>query len=129
MILIEDARRDGAGRGYVEDVALVIVLAVLDDRAGGRVYNVGEPDALTEAEWVREIGRAAGWKGEVVTAASDRLPARLRLPLNFEQHLTYDTSRIRVVGLFGIGATHGGDPAHPRLGTIKSSRSDRSDGF
>jgi NAD(P)-dependent dehydrogenase (short-subunit alcohol dehydrogenase family) len=32
---------------------LGIVLSVLDDRAAGRIYNIGEPDALTEAEWVR----------------------------------------------------------------------------
>jgi hypothetical protein len=51
------------------------VLATLDDRAAGRVYNVGEADTLTEAEWVREIGRAAGWPGEVLTVAADCRPS------------------------------------------------------
>ena len=103
---------------------------MLDDRAAGRVYNVGEPDALSEADWVREIGQAAGWKGQVVTVAGDRLPARLRLPLNFEQDLTYDTSRIRAE--LGYSETLTRTEAirpHPRLGTIKSSRSERSPGF
>jgi nucleoside-diphosphate-sugar epimerase len=82
-------------RGYVEDIAEAVVLAALDDRAAGRVYNVGETDTLTEAEWVREIGRAAGWPGKVLTVAADCLPERMRLPLNFEHHLSYDTTRIR----------------------------------
>jgi nucleoside-diphosphate-sugar epimerase len=82
-------------RGYVEDVAEAVVAAVLDDRVAGRVYNVSEPHALAEAEWVRAIGRVIGWRGQVVTVLRDRLPPRLRVPGNFEQHLTYDTSRIR----------------------------------
>jgi nucleoside-diphosphate-sugar epimerase len=68
---------------------------VLDDRAAGRVYNVSEPLAMTEAEWVREIGLVVGWRGEVVAVSGDRLPPRLRMPGNFGQHLTYDTTPIR----------------------------------
>jgi nucleoside-diphosphate-sugar epimerase len=52
--------------GYVEDVAHAITLAVSDERAAGRIYNVGEPDPPSWAEWVGEIGRATGWSGEVV---------------------------------------------------------------
>jgi len=51
-------------RGYVENVAAAITLAVTDDRAAGRVYNVAEQQAYTEAEWVQGIGEAAGWSGE-----------------------------------------------------------------
>jgi nucleoside-diphosphate-sugar epimerase len=82
-------------RGYVENVADAIVAAILDDRAAGRVYNVGEPAALTEKAWVEEIATAAGWTGRLVAVASDRLPAKLVQPLNYKQHLTYDTRRIR----------------------------------
>jgi len=82
-------------RGYVEDVAEAVVSAVLNDRAASRIYNISEPDALTEAEWVREIGRVVGWRGEVVTVPGDRLSPRLKLPRNFEPHLVYDTTRIR----------------------------------
>ncbi len=38
--------------GYVEDVAAAIALAVTDERAAGRVYNVGEQDPPSWAEWV-----------------------------------------------------------------------------
>jgi nucleoside-diphosphate-sugar epimerase len=86
-------------RGYVEDVAHAIVLAMLDDRAVGRVYNVGEPDALTEAEWVRAIGTAAGWRGRIVGVPPERLPEAVRRQqfagLNYTQDLVTDTTCIR----------------------------------
>jgi len=82
-------------RGYVEDIAEAVVLAVLDDRSRGRAYNVSETLAMTEADWVREVGRAVGWRGEVVAVSGDCLPTRLRSSGHFEQHLTYDTTRIR----------------------------------
>ena len=82
-------------RGYVEDVAEAIALAVADEQAAGRVYNVGEAEALTEAEWVREIGHAAGWHGKIVAVNGNRLPESMRVGLNTAQHLTYDTGRLR----------------------------------
>jgi nucleoside-diphosphate-sugar epimerase len=81
-------------RGYVENVAQAVVAAVSDDRAAGRTYNVGEPDALNEAEWVWAIGDAFGWRGEVVVADPAALPAELQVPLP-AQDLFADTSRIR----------------------------------
>jgi nucleoside-diphosphate-sugar epimerase len=82
-------------RGYVENVAAAVALAVTDDRAAGRIYNVGEVETLSEAEWVREIGRAAGWKGKIVTVSKDRLPDHLAVDINVDQHLVVDTTRIR----------------------------------
>jgi nucleoside-diphosphate-sugar epimerase len=95
-ILLEEVQAHWRwARGCVEDIAEAVVSCVVDDRAAGRVYNVSEPLALTEAEWVREIGLVFGWRGEVVAVPGDRLPPRLRMPGNFGQHLTYDTTRIR----------------------------------
>ena len=82
-------------RGYVENVADAIALAATDDRAAGRVYNVGEPEALSEAEWVAAIGRAAGWEGRVATMAPDQLPQHLVEAYAFEHHVVGDTRRIR----------------------------------
>lgn len=82
-------------RGYAENVAAAIVLAITNTRAMGRIYNVGEKKTLTEAEWVYEIGRAAGWNGKVVTVKKEQLPKHLRLDLDWAQHLVVDTSRIR----------------------------------
>ncbi len=83
-------------RGYVESVAAAIALAVTDERAANRIYNVGEEEALSYAEWVRLVGHVAGWGGSVVVAPNDSLPAKLNPPKgNYEQHLVVDTSRIR----------------------------------
>jgi nucleoside-diphosphate-sugar epimerase len=82
-------------RGFVENVADAIVLALTDSRAAGRVYNVGEPDAPTEAEWVRAIGEAAGWTGRVRTLPLEELAAELAEPYDFRHDLVADTRRIR----------------------------------
>jgi nucleoside-diphosphate-sugar epimerase len=81
--------------GYVENVADAIVLAVTDERAAGRIYNVGEPFTLTMAEWVGKIGQAAGWQGRVALVPRGRLPEPLRWGINAEQDIVVDSSHIR----------------------------------
>ncbi|HEY7462514.1 MAG TPA: NAD-dependent epimerase/dehydratase family protein [Gemmatimonadota bacterium] len=81
--------------GYVEDVAAAIALAAMDERAAGRVYNVGELPTPTLAARVLALGRVAGWQGRIVTLPDDRLPAHLRTPYGSEPDLAYDTARIR----------------------------------
>ena len=95
IILEETRARWLWTRGYVENVADAIALAVTDERAANRVYNVGERDAISEADWVRSIGQAANWRGEVVALQRERLPAHLLAPYRFEHHMRCDTSRIR----------------------------------
>jgi nucleoside-diphosphate-sugar epimerase len=82
-------------RGYVEMVAAAIALAVMNERARGRIYNVGEKDALTEAEWVRAIGQAVGWEVEVIAVPKDLLPAQMAGDYALEHHLVVDSSRAR----------------------------------
>ena len=84
--------------GYVEDVAEAIALAVADERAIGRIYNVGEPEPLPWAEWVRHIGHAAGWDGEILEVPKNSLPNNPMASLNPEQHWIVDTGRIRRLG-------------------------------
>jgi nucleoside-diphosphate-sugar epimerase len=78
-------------RGYVENIAAAIALAVTEERAAGRTYNVAEPDPFTEAEWVRQIGQVAGWNGDVIAIPPGRLP----IPFHTAQPLILDSSRIR----------------------------------
>jgi len=95
-IILEEKRSQWRWtRGYVENVADAIAIAVTDERSAGRIYNVGEPDALSEAEWVRSIGQAAGWRGEVVALPRDKMPAHLDFHFNWEYQLESDTARIR----------------------------------
>lgn len=83
-------------RAYVENVAEAIALAVTDERAAGRIYNLGEPEALTYREWVAALGEAAGWQGNIVVVPDDRLPPQLQPPPgDYAQHLVADTTRIR----------------------------------
>jgi nucleoside-diphosphate-sugar epimerase len=95
ILLEEGLARWRWTRGYVEDVSRAIVLAVTDQRAKGRIYNVGEREALSEAEWVKAIGKAAGWQGQIVTVLKHRLPEHLALDYNTDQDLVVDTTRIR----------------------------------
>lgn len=81
--------------GYVEEVAAAIALAVTNDAASGRIYNVAEADPLSWADWARAVGQAAGWQGRVVTLPRDRTPQHLVPPFNTAQHWTADSSRIR----------------------------------
>ncbi len=81
--------------GYVDDVAHAIALAATTDKAAGRIYNVGESEALPWVEFTREIGRAAGWDGEVVIVPTDKLPPSLQSGIDASQDLVTDSSRIR----------------------------------
>lgn len=78
-------------RGYAENVAWATALAVTNERAAGRIYNVAEPEGLSYLEWTQRVTRAAGWMGRIVVVPRGRLDA----PENYEQHWVVDTTRIR----------------------------------
>lgn len=67
--------------GYVENVAHAIVLAAVDPRASGRIYNVGEEHTPTVAERLRALPES-------------NIPAA-EMRANFAQDLAYDTTLIR----------------------------------
>ncbi|MEW6734837.1 MAG: NAD-dependent epimerase/dehydratase family protein [Acidobacteriota bacterium] len=82
-------------RGYVEDVAAAIVLAVTNSQAANQIYNIGEPTALSELEWVEAIAQLVGWQGKVVEVADQLMPTGLVPTYRWEQSIVADTSRIR----------------------------------
>ena len=82
-------------RGYVENVAHAIAMACASDAAAGRIYNVCEPDAITEADWTARIAAVTGWTGRVVAVPREQIPKHLVQPYRVEQHLFMDSSRIR----------------------------------
>ncbi|PWT79578.1 MAG: NAD-dependent dehydratase [Acidobacteria bacterium] len=95
-ILLEESMAQWRwARGYVEDVAHAIVLAVTDERAAGRIYNVATPGAFSEAEWVRKIGNVMGWKGDVISAPMNQLPASFHHQFDLTQQYSVDSTRIR----------------------------------
>ncbi len=78
-------------RGFAENVAWATVLAVQDERAAGRIYNVAEPEALSYGEWARRVVQAAGWNGRIVVAPR----GRLKVQGDYTHHWVVDTTRIR----------------------------------
>ncbi len=82
-------------RGYVDNVAHAVCLTIENDSATNEVFNVAEPDAMTELAFVQAIGQAAGWEGDVKVMPDDQLPPYLQPSVNFEQNWDVDTSKIR----------------------------------
>jgi nucleoside-diphosphate-sugar epimerase len=82
-------------RGYVENIALAIAVAATDPRSASRIYNVGEAEALSETDWIRAIGRVAGWDGEVVATPPDLLPRSSTADYDWRNQLYADTTRFR----------------------------------
>ena len=75
--------------GYIEDVAEAIARAAVDHRSAGRIYNVGELVTPTMFERIERLGRAFGWRGQMVVVPEQESP------LDYRQHLVMDSSRIR----------------------------------
>ncbi|MFL5534765.1 MAG: NAD-dependent epimerase/dehydratase family protein [Gemmatimonadales bacterium] len=82
--------------GYVEDIARAITAAVVDPRATGKVYNLGEASTPTMAERIDQIGRLMDWRGQLVSLSTERLPRHLQTPFYARQDLVMDSRRIRV---------------------------------
>ena len=95
ILLDENQARWRWSHGYVENVAAAITLAVTDDRAAGRIYDVGEESVPTTAERIRTIANLVGWPGEIVALPRASLPPHLQDAYTYAQDLAYDTSRIR----------------------------------
>jgi len=80
-------------RGYVENVAAAIGRAVLSKAAAGRTYNVGEPDALPEATWLRRVAAAAGLDTTIRTAPDEQVDGQP--PFDWQYSMATDTRRVR----------------------------------
>lgn len=81
--------------GYVENVAAAIALAVVNEKAANRIYQVAELEVFSEQERITQIGEIVGWPGQVIVVNQERLPASWSLPANMAQHWVVDSRRIR----------------------------------
>ncbi|MDJ0531450.1 MAG: hypothetical protein QNJ70_02970 [Xenococcaceae cyanobacterium MO_207.B15] len=95
IVLEEKLARWQGCYGYVENVAYAIALAVNDERAKGRIYNVAELPGSTEADLVTAIARIVGWQGEIVIVPKTQMPASWQFKANLDQHWVSDSTRIR----------------------------------
>ena len=95
ILFSEEMARWRATKGYVENVADAVATAATNERAAGRIFNVGEPDAITEIDWARMVALQTGWNGDLIALSRDRVPSHLAAPGNAEQHWVADTTRLR----------------------------------
>lgn len=96
-IVLDEARASLRwSRGYVENMAVAVGLAVDDARAAGRVFNVAAKETHTEVEWVRRIGDVYGWTGDVLVAPTESLPPGMRSPLKVRQDMVVSSDRLRL---------------------------------
>ena len=95
VILMEDGYAVWRwSHGYVENIAAAAALVAADDRAAGRIYNLGEPEVPTQAERVAALGCAVGWRGQIRAMPRTGLPPHLQADVDWHQPWTVDTGRI-----------------------------------
>lgn len=82
-----------ACRGYVEDMAHAITLAV--ERPVDGILHVDSHAALSERAWVEAIARVYGWSGRVFVVPDGDVPPHLRFEGDATQDIDLDTARIR----------------------------------
>ena len=95
ILLDQDHARWRWTHGYVENVASAIARAVVDDRAAGRVYNVGEQVTPSTEERLQTLATIAGWRGRILKLPRQRMPQHLQDGYTYSCDLAYDTSLIR----------------------------------
>ena len=94
-IVLEKTVADWQGcYGYVENVAHAIALAVDNNKAAGRIYNVCE-SPTSEADWLKAIAKVIGWQGKVVIVTKSQMPDTWEFKENLTQHWVTDSTRIR----------------------------------
>lgn len=81
--------------GYVENLAAAIALAITDERAMGRIYNIGERETPTQLERLQQLSNLVGWSGEIFILPKEQLPRHLQMNLQWQYHMAIDTNRIR----------------------------------
>lgn len=91
ILMDEGLARWRWSRGYVENVAWATMLALTNEQAENRIYNVAEPEGLSYLEWTQRVTRAAGWTGQIVVVPRGRLDVQG----HHEHHWVVDTTRIR----------------------------------
>lgn len=93
LVLGEQQARWRWSRGYAENVAAAIAAAATNETAAGCTYNVGEPDALPEATWLRRVAAAAGIDATIRTAPDEQVEGQP--PFDWRYAMATDTRRLR----------------------------------
>ncbi len=93
VISLDEAEAHWRGaRGYVEDIAHAIAMTAVMPSLPNRIYNVAETEAFSTAEWIRMLGDAFGWQGQVTLTPP---PPGTSVSPDSIQHLIVSSDRIR----------------------------------
>lgn len=96
FILVEKAQANWRWtRGYIENVAAAVVASVLNDTGRNEIYNVGEDEFPSEAEWITRIAKAVDWKGKIVPLLNENLPSHLRTTFDWSYGFGMDTQKLK----------------------------------
>ncbi|MBT3605633.1 MAG: NAD-dependent epimerase/dehydratase family protein [Candidatus Latescibacteria bacterium] len=96
MLLEETCAKWRFCRGYVENVAAGIVLALTNPVAANKIYNISETYTHTTAEWDQKIADATQWSGQIKVLPQSQMPKHLvDDDANWTQNLNTDSTRIR----------------------------------
>lgn len=74
ILVAEDHSAWRATYGHVADVAAGILAAAEAPGAGGRTYNLGEPEARSWRDWIDAFAGLLGWSGRIVEVAAQGAP-------------------------------------------------------
>lgn len=84
-----------AAKGYVDDVARGLRLALESDSARGEIFNMGETRTYPMGQWAEMILEAAGSEAELIRVRDDQLPDDLGITGTIPQHLLVDSGKAR----------------------------------
>jgi nucleoside-diphosphate-sugar epimerase len=84
-------------RGYVEDIASGVRLALEHRGIAGEVFNLAERPTASIRLWAERILQVAGFEAELVRVPDESLPDDLRYTGSVSQHLYADASKARAV--------------------------------
>jgi nucleoside-diphosphate-sugar epimerase len=78
-------------RGYVGNVADMLLACAADRRPGNRIYNLGYPEGTSNIELYEMVVDVIGWEGRIVVTEDGTDPPKEDLT----QHFTGDISKFR----------------------------------
>jgi nucleoside-diphosphate-sugar epimerase len=79
---------------YAANAAHAVALVAAEPSTAGKVYNVAEPDTPSIEGRIGRLAAVMGWRGEVLVAPDAEIGGG-KAAVDFRQHLTIDSSRIR----------------------------------
>ncbi|MEZ5337854.1 MAG: NAD-dependent epimerase/dehydratase family protein [bacterium] len=124
IALDSDALKWRCARGYVENIAHGITLAIENPASAGRLYNLCEPVG-TEQQWIERIGRAQGWDGQVLSVPREHWEQHLKCEAHTKHHLDVSSERIRTE----LGYSEIVDPQTAALRTVEWERDNEPDQY